>query len=144
MKSKILISLLLALLMVGTLAAPALADPPAGAGKLNPEGDESGKGVYVLQTTPDDELRIIVVLNGAEPNQTYTILLWWQLWKPIPPRPSHHPGDITTDEKGNGRFVYISEDGGWGSGTTKTFQLNLGPWETPNYIGDPVTVTFKP
>ena len=137
MKSKILISLLLALLMVGTLAAPALADPPAGAGKLNPEGDESGKGVYVLQTTPDDELRVIVVLNGAKPNQTYQILLWWN-------SDSWHPGAITTDEKGNGRFVYISEDGGWGSGTTKTFQLNLGPWETPNYIGDPVTVTFKP
>lgn len=77
MKSKILISLLLALVMLVTLAAPALAGRPQTldilewSGSNTIPGTETGTAKY--QVTHDNQLKITVVVTGLTPGDQYQV-----------------------------------------------------------------------
>ena len=140
MKSKVFLSLLLALVTVFTLAAPVLAAGPAGAGKLNPQLDiESGRGAYLLRVVGDNDLQLKVILMGAQANEDYDLLLWWDegedSWNP-------NPGWITTDDKGNYRATFVLPDFAIGP-VTHTFYLTLDRYDDFYYIGDDVTISIK-
>jgi len=77
MKSKILISLLIASVMLVTLATPALAGKPqkcnilewSGSGYI--AGTETGFAKY--QVTHDNQLKITIVVEGLTPGDTYQV-----------------------------------------------------------------------
>jgi hypothetical protein len=80
MKSKIAISILLAVLMLGTLATPAFAGKPAkgdlylwagGIGGGVIPGTETGS--VSLQRTHDNYIKVSLVLKGATPGQQYYV-----------------------------------------------------------------------
>ena len=77
MKSKILVSLLLALVMLVTLATPALAGKPAKGGlyawDFGPIGTETGS--VSLQRTHDNYIKLSLVLKGGTPGQQYFVRL---------------------------------------------------------------------
>ena len=80
MKSKIIISIVLAVLMLGTLATPALAAKP-NKGDLylwtgGPTGGPVGgtaTGQVSLQRTRDNYIKLSLVLKGVTPNERYFI-----------------------------------------------------------------------
>ena len=136
MKFKTLITLSLALLMLFTLATPALAVGLGGGGKLNAEGEESGNGAYVLKVTDINELKVTIILIGAEPSYIYNVLVFYTETN------NSYIGDIETDEKGNGRFTWISPPEFWGI-NTHTFVIKLAVGPDIHYTSDPSTVTFR-
>jgi len=75
MKSKITVSILLAVLMLATLATPALAGKPAGGGlyawDMGPVGPEIGS--VSLQRTHDNHIKVSLVFKGATPDQQYYV-----------------------------------------------------------------------
>jgi len=73
MKSKIIVSILLAVLMLGTLAVPALAAKPEG-GWCDAVNSENGNAKYVFQATHNNDLKITVTLTEAS-FSNYEILL---------------------------------------------------------------------
>jgi hypothetical protein len=84
MKSRIFVSLLLALVMLVTLATPALAGKPAKGGlyawDFGPVGPEIGS--VSLQRTHDNHIKVSLVFKGATPSQQYYVRLsnggaWW-------------------------------------------------------------------
>jgi hypothetical protein len=78
MKSKLIMSLLLAVLMLGILATPAFAAKPAKGdlyvwdGGVVP-GTETGS--VSLQRTRDNYIKLSLVLNGATPGERYYVRL---------------------------------------------------------------------
>ena len=82
MKSKIIISILLAVLMLGTLATPAFAGKPAKGDLLEWTGGVSGEpvtgtetGKVSLQRTRDNHIKLSLVLRDATPDARYYIRL---------------------------------------------------------------------
>jgi hypothetical protein len=77
MKSKILISLLIASVMLVTLATPALAGKPQKcdilewSGSNYIAGTETGFAKY--QVTHDNQLKITIVVEGLTPGETYQV-----------------------------------------------------------------------
>ena len=77
MKSKLLISLSLALVMLVTLATPALAGKPQQcdilewSGSNYVTGTETGFAKY--QVTHDNQLKITIVVEGLTPGDTYQV-----------------------------------------------------------------------
>ena len=63
MKSKILISLLLAVLMLGTLASPALAGAPEKGDLQRISEPLPGGGKYSFQATHSNDLKVTVVIK---------------------------------------------------------------------------------
>jgi len=98
MKSKVIVSLLLSVLLLGALVTPVLADRAAG--NLQPMGGEPGTGKYSISTTHDNHLKITVSLKGATPNSTYEVHGY--CWPPS--EYYEQAGTFMTDSKGNGRF----------------------------------------
>jgi hypothetical protein len=62
-KSRVIIALSLALVMLLTLAAPALAKPVTGT--MTPFGGVSGTATYALSATHSDNLKVNIVLKGV-------------------------------------------------------------------------------
>ena len=82
MKSKIIISILLAVLLLGTLATPAFAGKPAKGDLLEWTGGPTGgptagteTGKVSLQRTRDNYIKLSLVLKGAIPGERYYIRL---------------------------------------------------------------------
>ena len=77
MKSRIIISMLLAAAMLGTLAIPAFAAKPEKGGlyewDFGPIGTETGK--VSLQRTRDNYIKLSLVLEGATPGGQYYVRL---------------------------------------------------------------------
>ena len=82
MKSRIIISILLAVLLLGTLATPAFAGKPAKGGLLLWTGGPGGgptpdteTGKVSLQRTRDNHIKLSLVLKGATPGARYYVRL---------------------------------------------------------------------
>jgi len=84
MKSKIVISILIAVLMLGILATPVFAGKPAKGGlyewDMGPIGPEIGS--VSLQRTHNNYIKLSLVFKDATPNQQYYVRLsnggaWW-------------------------------------------------------------------
>jgi hypothetical protein len=77
MKSRIIISMLLAVLMLGTLTIPTFAAKPEKGGlyewDFGPIGTETGK--VSLQRTRDNYIKLSLVLKGATPGGQYYVRL---------------------------------------------------------------------
>jgi len=78
MKSKIIISLILAVLMLATLATPALAARPHKADLFERSTGgtpipDTETGSVSLQLTHDNHVKITVVLKGVTPGQSYQV-----------------------------------------------------------------------
>jgi hypothetical protein len=77
MKSKVLISLLLALVMLFTLATPALAGKPVKDDRFEEEygtvPDPYSQVKVTMQATHDNHLKVTIVLKGAQPGSTYEV-----------------------------------------------------------------------
>lgn len=151
MKSKILVSLLLALAMLFSIAAPALAGGPSKGGMARYSDNEpSGWGKYALQATRDNDLKITVVIRGATPDKTYQMVLWHTDNPSEPPYPdggSYVLGIVTTDGRGNLR--YSEKFGDTFPPGPEYFQIQLlqspyDPDEDTCFLGIKATVTFKP
>ncbi len=145
MRLKGLIALSLALVMLVTLATPALAGRPA-KGVLTiypPETADTNN--YSLQATHDNDIKVKVVLRGASPSTQYQVLLFWGMGTGDPGN-SVVLDNATTDERGNLR--YVTKYAGWSPGTTRNFQLKLlrSPYAYPAnlaFVGQIETFTFK-
>ena len=72
MKSKLFISLLLAVVMLGTLAAPVLADRESDTFAASPI---EGTGKAVVQTTHDNYVKVTVSVQGIRFGSTYDVYL---------------------------------------------------------------------
>jgi hypothetical protein len=105
MKSKIFVSLLLAVLLLGILASPALASRPL-KGDLAPVDGESldAAGTFSIQYTHDGEIKLTVAIRGAEANATYDVIIWWIGGG----SGSAAPGVVETSPNGRGRFSGIT------------------------------------
>jgi len=75
MKSRIVISILLAVLMLATLAAPAFAAKPAKGDLYTWDGGPTGTatGSVSLQRTRDNYIKLSLVLKGGTPGERYYI-----------------------------------------------------------------------
>lgn len=153
MKSKTLIALLLALLMLGTMAIPVLAVGKQAGQAIFPQGEESGHGAYILRVSPDNDLTITIYLIRAKPNQTYYGNLWWNCTEGSPPGDSWGftvVEPFVTDEKGN-CFYTATTDGFSSASGPITFCMmtlhepgdTIPPFEF-RYTSNPITVTFNP
>jgi hypothetical protein len=124
MKSKIFVSLLLALIMLVTLTVPAMAGRPA---RLNVEAYGNPAvvvGKCSAQATHNDELKITVSLSGVEPGTYY---VKWASASSNNPSPASvggatDPVSFTVNEHGRGRFRGIA--------------LEIGAYSFGNYPGD--------
>ena len=109
MKTKIFISLLFALVLLLTLAAPALAAAPI-KGDLQVVMGENGTGTYSLQVTHDSRVKATVVLHGATTG-SYKVYVAIVGDGSAPTQTNKGIQYFDTNDKGNGRF----------SGTTNPF-----------------------
>lgn len=151
MKSKILVALLLALVMLFSIAVPALAGAPSKGGMARyGDNEPSGWGKYALQATHDNDLKITVVIRGATANKTYEMLLWQTSSPsetPYPDGGSYVVATVTTDGRGNLRYSEKFGDT-FGAGT-EYFQIQLlqSPYDADDdicFLGTKATVAFKP
>ena len=139
MKSKVLISLLVALVMLFTLAAPALAGKPI-KGDFNRLAGTSGHGSYSFQVTHNNDLKITCVIRNYEPNTDLQASIGLgeeevTLWLPL--------DYVSTDARGNLRYT-----------TTKTYATDMvkvnvrflhSPYTGLNvsFIGNEKTLTYN-
>ncbi|MFC1870821.1 hypothetical protein ACFLYF_00230 [Chloroflexota bacterium] len=121
MKSKIIISLLLALIMVFTLAAPALAKPE----KFRQINADTGTGQASLRVDKDNHLVISVSLRNAISGD-YKIALQYGGYTEV--------GTFSVNSRGAGRFksVYPAEE--W-SGTFGNMRVWIVTGDYP-YTGE--------
>jgi len=99
MKSKLLISVLLALVMLVTLTAPALAGKPFKAYMF--KGTETqGTVQCALQTTHDNYIKLAFVAKGVTGNRTYHV---WVYDNTSPYYDWHYAGSFQADENGKAR-----------------------------------------
>ncbi len=134
MKFKIIISLILAVVMLVTLATPALAGRPA-KGYLTPYADEVPPGAfgkYAFQATHDNYLKVTVVLRGAQPNTIYWLQLWYGNETPYSDGNSWAYQAVMTNERGSLRYSQILDEV-WGG--TQYFQLQVMAFPY-NYLDD--------
>ena len=103
---RVALALVLALVMLVTLATPALARPLRG--DLVPLNEPIGTGKYVLQVTHDNHLKVTVTLSGAETNDEYFVYLYSQTNPDYPPVYSGFLGVLETNGRGNGRLSWVS------------------------------------
>jgi len=103
MKSRMLVSLLLALVMLAALATPALAGKPEKGFFHREIGEPSGWGKYSLQVTRLNQIKVTVVLKDATPLKQYRLILNYGV------TPSLGNGKaldyITADDNGNIRYT---------------------------------------
>jgi len=106
MKSKVLVSLLIASIMLFTLAAPALAKPL----KLRLIDAATGTGQASVRQNKDGHLIVSVSLRGATHDETYKIALQYlgSSYAEI--------GTLTTNSRGAGRVKIIDTEIGKYSG----------------------------
>jgi hypothetical protein len=97
MKFKVIVSLLLAVLMIGAVVTPVLADRAAG--DLEALASEPGTGKYSIRTTNGNHLKVTVSLKGATADSTYVVKVWSSDLAYYA-----QAGTFMTDSKGNGRF----------------------------------------
>ncbi|MFC1927710.1 hypothetical protein ACFLW7_03950 [Chloroflexota bacterium] len=109
MKSKVLVSLLIASIMLFTLAAPALAKPE----KMEPvsPATQTGTGHGSVRQNKDGHPIISVSIRKAIPNETYSVELQSNLGYWV-------VGTLTTNSRGAGRFKVVETDIGKYSGVT--------------------------
>jgi hypothetical protein len=142
MKSKLLISLLLALAMVFTLTLPALAGKPA---KLEVEVYNSVPvevvGKCSVQATHNNELKITVSLSGALPGTYYIKWASASINNPSPASVSGatDPVSFTVNDSGRGRFSGIASNSGY-----YQFSDYLGEWGFRLFIYDNQDLTNPP
>ena len=103
MRLKTLIALLLSLVMLFTLAAPALAAKPIKTELYQwvsggPTGPISGEVSF--QTTHDNHLKITVVVEGAQAGTTYKAMSNWGL--------QFDSNEFTVGKNGKGRFMAVT------------------------------------
>jgi len=99
MKHKMLISILLALVMLVTLATPALAGKPFKAYMF--KGTETQGTVQCgLQTTHDNYIKLTFVAKGVTGNRTYHV---WVYDNTNPYYDWHYAGYFQADENGKAR-----------------------------------------
>ncbi len=137
MKKKILIALTLCLVMIGILAAPALADKPVGAGAGKaflydnpaytledgalPGADDVIVGFVILNTNASGDLIAEISIKDGAPNTAYQI--WVNQWEgDCPTTPT---GTLMTNAngKGNAHVVEVRVAGAtkfWVSATSAT------------------------
>jgi hypothetical protein len=119
MRFKVVVALSLALVMLVTLATPALAAAPQKGGFAIYPPETADRAIYSLQATHDNDLKVTVVLRGASPSTQYRVILMWGT--------GGVPGNgvaldyVTTNERGNLR--YTIKQGPWGG--VRNFQLKL-------------------
>jgi hypothetical protein len=100
MKSRITISILLAVLMLGTLATPALAGAPVkGSFGLTDPTNHPGEGKLSLQITRDNYLKVTAVVKGAKPGNQYDVYVYVSGYGP-----SENLGTLEISKNGRGRF----------------------------------------
>jgi len=140
MRFKVGMALALALVLLFTVATPALAGAP-GKGHFTSYAP-ADVAKYSLQATHDYDIKVTVVLRGATPNTKYEVSL--DYGSDTPTDGNAFIGDFTTDGKGNIR--YVVKDTGWSPGTLN-YQLKLleDPYGLTNlaFVGDIETLTFK-
>ena len=142
MKSKITISILLAVVMLFTLTVPALAGRPA---KLEVEVYNSVPvevvGKCSVQATHDNELKITVSLSGAAPGE------YWVKWvstsnnnpSPASVGAGTDPVSFTVNDRGRGTFRGIASQTG-----PYPFSAYLGEWGFRLFIYDNSSLTNPP
>ena len=110
MKSKLFISLLIAVVMLVTLTTPALAGRPAKANVEVYGNPTEVVGKCSAQATHNDELKITVSLSGVEPGTYYIKWLSGSINNPSPASlgGATEPASFTVNERGRGRFSFIA------------------------------------
>jgi hypothetical protein len=139
MKPKILISLLLALVMLFTLAAPTLAGKPV-KGDFNRLAGTSGYGRYSFQVTHNNEVKIRCVIRDYEPNTELQVSLGVGIasvtvWLFL--------DNVSTDARGNLRYTTTKAI------NTDYVKVNVRLLHDPygggdiSFIGNEQTLTFN-
>ncbi|MFC2069133.1 hypothetical protein ACFLTP_09050 [Chloroflexota bacterium] len=105
MKSKTLISLSLALVMLFTLATPALAGPPHRETLLAVGEPTAPTQKSAAQATHNNTVKVTIVLKGATENQLYYVYV-----KHVFNSTYHEAGSFQTDGKGNARYRGFTTD----------------------------------
>jgi hypothetical protein len=110
MKSKLFISLLLSLVMLFALAAPALAGKPSRGDlmrSLNQEGPwEPGmKYQYAVQVTHNNYVKVTIVLKGQTENNDYCVWVYDDYDQEY-----YYIGTFQTDSDGNARYRGVTGD----------------------------------
>jgi len=141
MKSKIFVSLLVALVMLFALAVPVMAGKLA---KANVEVYGSPAvvvGKCSAQPTRNDLLKITVSLSGAEPGTYYITWASGSVNNPTDLSLSGPtlPSSFTVNQSGRGRFR------GFASGhATDCFSTDPGEWGIQIFIYDDPSLTWPP
>jgi hypothetical protein len=101
MKSKIVISILLAVLMLGTLATPVLAGRPykVTLEAYSPEPVDTVIAKCALQVAHDNDVTVTISLRGATPDCEYWVILIDHTGLA-----EYLVGTLETNSRGNGRF----------------------------------------
>ena len=140
MKSKIIVSLLLALVMLFTLAAPALAGRPQ-KGMLQQEGSETGTAKFACQATHDNRVKVTIVLKGGYiKNDKYFVFIVEPFLDETDPLKYREAGWIMTDSNGDARrYRGITElSKAWGPGT-----YDLKVYLVSNYTAPADSLLFQ-
>jgi hypothetical protein len=141
MKSKITISILLAVVMLFTLTVPALAGRPAKA-KVEAYGNTAVVvGKCSAQATHNGELKITVSLRGATPGVYY---IKWLSGSGNNPSAfslggATEPASFTVNESGRGRFSGIAVEN-----ASHPFGNHPGNWGFKLFIYDDPSLTTTP
>jgi len=148
MKSKLLISLLLAVVMLVTLATPALAAKPEKGHLMRQSGEPSGYGKYSFQATHNNDLKFTVVIRDATPNKDYRLYVWHSSTpNPYPDGDAYSVANVTTDDRGNLRYTGILPDPGAFFGSEYfVMQVRRDPYayNSHAFIGYAENIFFKP
>ena len=137
-KSNVVAALLLAVVMLGTQAVPALADTERGSLL---DSAQQGIGIVQLRSTHTDSLSVTITTRGAIPG-TYYVLLY--AYSPAAVLQPYQLGTVQTDSNGNIRFK--TEIAGPFSSGEWSFQVflqvgNYGGFQP--YQSEPLLVTFR-
>jgi hypothetical protein len=133
MKSRVIIALSLALVMLLTVAAPALAKPTTGT--LEKYGGVLGTGTYALAATRNNNLKITIVLKGVAQVQ-------YQVWI-IDKNGSEidFADKFTPNSRGSARYTVTTNE--TFSNTDSPFDIRVGQVGVgAKFYADNVPVTF--
>jgi hypothetical protein len=141
MKSKILISLLLALVMLFTLTAPAFAGRPAKAKVEAYNNPAEVVGTCSVQATHKGELKITVSLRGATPGTYYIKWLSGSINNPsgVSLGGGALPASFVVNADGRGRFSGIAV-----KSATYPFSSYPGDWKIKLFIYDDPSLITTP
>ena len=113
---KAFVGVSLALVMLLTVVAPALAD--SAKGDLDFHG-EAGSGHVTIRTTHANTLKVTVVISGVSPNTQYTV---WVGDYDGNPTGVADVGSFTTNARGKARFS-ASTSQTWPDGSTQELMV---------------------